>query len=109
MEHVYQYRDGFQLHDQGSAYENIKSMEPNLMAIVEDRDCDLGFVSDSALSELDEKLLQLTRHHGRMTLTSAVTLTGANRNTLKLHLKQLTQAGRLQLLGRGRNSWYELG
>jgi len=63
----------------------------------------------SALSEIDEQLLQLARQHGRLTLNSALTLTGANRNTLKLHLKQLVQAGRLQLLGRGRSSWYELG
>jgi len=63
----------------------------------------------SSLSVLDEKLLQLTRQHGRLTLTDALKLTKANRNTLKLHLKQLVQAGRLQLLGRGRSSWYEVG
>jgi predicted HTH transcriptional regulator len=63
----------------------------------------------SSLSVLDEKLLQLTRQHGRLTLTDALKQTKANRNTLKLHLKQLVQAGRLQLLGRGRSSWYEVG
>jgi Fic family protein len=61
----------------------------------------------AALSALDEQLLQLVRQHGRMTLADALTLTSANRNTLKLHLRQLVQAGRLQLLGRGRSSWYE--
>jgi Fic family protein len=61
----------------------------------------------TSLSSLDEQLLQLTREHGRLTLTAAETLTNANRNTLKLHLRQLVQAGRLQLLGRGRSSWYE--
>jgi Fic family protein len=61
----------------------------------------------TALSPLDEQLLQLARQHGRLTLTGALTLTQANRNTLKLHLRQLVQAGRLQLLGRGRSSWYE--
>ncbi len=63
----------------------------------------------TSLSVLDEKLLQLTRQHGRLTLTDALKLTKANRNTLKLHFKQLVQAGRLQLLGRGRSSWYEAG
>jgi len=63
----------------------------------------------SSLSILDEQLLQLARQHGRLTLTDALTLTKANRNTLKLHLKQLVQAGRLQLRGRGRSSWYETG
>jgi Fic family protein len=63
----------------------------------------------SSLSALDEQLLQLARQHGRLTLTSALKMTKANRNTLKLHFKQLVQAGRLQLLGRGRSSWYEPG
>ena len=61
----------------------------------------------TSLSALDEQLLQLARQHGRLTLDSAISLTEANRNTLKLHLRQLVQAGHLQLLGRGRGSWYE--
>jgi Fic family protein len=59
------------------------------------------------LSVLDEQLLQITRQHGRLTLAAAIALTEVNRNTLKLHLRQLVQAGRLRLLGRGRSSWYE--
>jgi Fic family protein len=62
----------------------------------------------TALSVLDEQLLQLARQHGRLTLTTALALTKANRNTLKLHFRQLVQAGRLQLRGRGRSSWYEV-
>jgi Fic family protein len=61
----------------------------------------------SALSALDEQLLDYARQHGRLTLTAAIALTHANRNTLKLHLRQLVQLGRLRLLGRGRSSWYE--
>jgi Fic family protein len=61
-----------------------------------------------SLSALDEQLLQLVRNHGRLTLADAMTLTKANRNTLKLHLRQLVQAGRLELLGRGRSSWYQV-
>ena len=61
----------------------------------------------TSLSALDELLLQLAHQHGRLTLTAAQALTKANRNTLKLHLRGLVQAGRLQLLGRGRSSWYE--
>jgi Fic family protein len=45
----------------------------------------------SSLSALDEQLLQLARQHGRLTLTSALKTTQANRNTLKLHFKQLVQ------------------
>ena len=61
----------------------------------------------TSLSPLDEQLLQLVRQHGRLTLTAALALTKANRNTLKLHFRQLVQGGHLQLLGRGRSSWYE--
>jgi Fic family protein len=62
----------------------------------------------TSLSAIDEQLLQIARQHGRITLTSALTLTKVNRNTLKLHLRQLVQAGHLRLLGRGRSSWYEM-
>jgi Fic family protein len=62
----------------------------------------------TSLSVIDEQLLQIARQHGRITLSSALTLTKTNRNTLKLHLKQLVQAGHLRLLGRGKSSWYEM-
>ncbi len=62
----------------------------------------------TSLSALDEQILQLARQHGRLTLSDTQAMTQANRNTLKLHLRQLVQAGRLRLLGRGRGSWYEI-
>ena len=62
----------------------------------------------TTLSPLDEQLIQMIRQHGRVTLSDAEKLTKANRNTLKLHLRQLVQAGHIQLLGRGRSSWYEV-
>lgn len=60
------------------------------------------------LSPLDNQLIGLVRDHGRLTLASAAKITGANRNTLKLHLRQLVDNERLILLGRGRGAWYEL-
>lgn len=62
----------------------------------------------ASLSFLDEQLIQLARERGRLTLANAEVLTKANRNTLKLHFRQLVQVGRLRLLGKGRASWYEL-
>ena len=50
----------------------------------------------AALSALDEALLRLANEHGRLTVASAVTLTKANRNPVKLHLRQLTEGGRLR-------------
>src|SRR5438477_1422006 len=61
----------------------------------------------TAMSPLDEMLMELTQQHGRLTLTTALAVTKANRNTLKLHLRQLVKAGRLALRGSGRSSWYE--
>jgi Fic family protein len=61
----------------------------------------------TALSALDEQILELAGQHGRLTLSDAVRLTGANRNTLKLHLRQLVGADQLRLMGRGRGAWYE--
>lgn len=61
----------------------------------------------TTLSELDERILDLARQHGRLTLSEAAAMTRANRNTLKVHLRQLVDAGRLRLMGRGRASWYE--
>jgi Fic family protein len=62
----------------------------------------------TSVSAIDEQLLQLARQHGRLTLTAALSVTQINRNTLKLHLRQLVRAGNLRLLGRGRSSWYEV-
>ena len=44
----------------------------------------------------------------RITLAEAVTLTAANRNTLKGHFKMLCERGLLVLHGRGRGTWYGL-
>jgi Fic family protein len=68
----------------------------------------LGEQFMAALSALDEALLRLAKEHGRLTVASAVKLTEANRNTVKLHLRQLTEAGRLRLRGAGRGAWYEV-
>ena len=59
------------------------------------------------LSPLSEKLIGIVNGHGRVTVRQAVASTGANRNTIKDHLKQLVRAGRLKKCGRGRGAWYE--
>lgn len=53
-------------------------------------------------------ILTLVRERGRVTVRDVVTVHGANRNTVKLHLKQLVAGGQLVLRGRGRGAWYEL-
>lgn len=60
------------------------------------------------LPELSVQILELCREHGRITVAEAVKVTGANRNTIKDHLKALTKAGHIEPHGAGRGSWYGL-
>ena len=59
------------------------------------------------LAPLSEKLLGIVRKHGRVTVREAAAITEANRSTIKDHLKQLVNAGRLVKRGQGRGTWYE--
>jgi Fic family protein len=60
------------------------------------------------LPELSVQILELCRERGRVTVSEAVKAIGANRNTIKDHLKALTRAGHLQRHGAGRGTWYGL-
>ncbi|MDZ7769112.1 MAG: Fic family protein [Woeseiaceae bacterium] len=60
------------------------------------------------LPELSVQILEVCRERGRVTVADAAKVTGANRNTIKDHLKALTQAGHLARHGAGRGSWYSL-
>ncbi|MCW8060479.1 Fic family protein [Agrobacterium tumefaciens] len=60
------------------------------------------------LPELSVAILELAREHGRVTVQHAARLTGASRNTVKDHLKLLTEQGHLTLRGAGRGAWYGL-
>ena len=59
------------------------------------------------LVELQEQILRIAREHGRVTVRSAVALTGAKRNTVKKHLLLLVAANHLRSFGEGRGVWYE--
>jgi Fic family protein len=60
------------------------------------------------LPELSLQIVEFAREHGRITIGEAITLTGANRNTLKQHFRALVEKGYLGLRGSGRGAWYEL-
>lgn len=60
------------------------------------------------LPELSVQIMELCRERGRVTVAEAVKTTGANRNTIKDHLKALTKAGHLEQRGAGRGAWYGL-
>lgn len=62
----------------------------------------------ATLPDLSLQIVEWTREHGRITIGEAIRLTGASRNTLKLHFRQLVERGHLTQHGAGRGVWYEL-
>jgi Fic family protein len=60
------------------------------------------------LPDLSIRILDHARDHGRVTIADAVVLTGASRNTLKVHFKALRERGLLALHGEGRGAWYSM-
>lgn len=60
------------------------------------------------LPELSVNLLELARERGRITIADAAKTTGSSRNTIKDHIKALTDAGHLSRRGAGRGTWYSL-
>ena len=62
----------------------------------------------AALPELSLQIVEFAREHGRVTIGDAIKLTGASRNTLKQHFRNLTARGSLKQHGSGRGVWYDL-
>jgi Fic family protein len=62
----------------------------------------------SPLPELSMRIVEVAREHGRVTMAEIIRLTGASRNTLKLHFRTLVERGHLARHGQGRGVWYEL-
>ena len=58
------------------------------------------------LPALSVHILELAREHGRLTISQTVRLTGANRNTVKKHLRSLVDANHLAQHGTGKGTWY---
>ena len=46
--------------------------------------------------------------HGSVTISAATKATGTSRNTVKDHIKALTEKGHLARHGAGRGTWYSL-
>lgn len=58
------------------------------------------------LPELSVRILELTKEHGRLTVSQIVDITGANRNTVKKHLQTLVANQHLSQHGKGKGTWY---
>lgn len=62
----------------------------------------------AAMPELQLRIVEFARQHGRVTMAEAMKLTAASRNTLKQHFSALVERGTLNRHGRGRGVWYDL-
>ena len=60
------------------------------------------------LPQLSLQMLELVKQRGRATISHIVTVTNANRNTVKKHLESLVNTNRLQKNGVGKGTWYSL-
>lgn len=58
------------------------------------------------LPDLSEKILLIAKDHGRVTISNIENLTKANRNTIKVRLRELTANGLLEKNGKGKSTWY---
>jgi hypothetical protein len=82
----------------------LKKQKDNLAAKVEyERAC-----SDTTLPTLSVHILRLLSAYERLTISEMVGHTGANQNTLKVRLRDLVEAGRIQRHGKARATWYSL-
>lgn len=62
----------------------------------------------AALPELSLGIVEFAREHGRVTMAEAIKLTGASRNTLKQHFRNLVECQHLEQHSSGRGAWYGL-
>ena len=60
------------------------------------------------LPELSEQILSIIKKHGRLTIADIETTTRANRNTIKVRLRELVTDGFLVKHGKARGTRYTL-
>ena len=65
-------------------------------------------ISTEELHPLSEEILALFENTKRLTVSEIVELTNANRNTVKVRLRELVSSGKLELTGKGRGAFYRL-
>jgi Fic family protein len=64
--------------------------------------------SEAELPTLSLQILKVLRSEERLTIAQLASITGANRNTLKVRLRELVAAGRVRQHGKARATWYSL-
>jgi Fic family protein len=64
--------------------------------------------SEADLPALSLQVLEALRAKERLTIAQLASITGANRNTLKVRLRELVADGRVRQHGKARATWYSL-
>lgn len=86
----------------------LKKQKDTLALRIEQARATGGGEDDTSLPELSTRIIALLRQHGRQTVVQLAQGTGANRNTLKLRLRELVASGRIRRHGKARATWYSL-
>jgi Fic family protein len=84
----------------------LKKQKDTLAARI-DRDR-IAQSSEADLPELSLQVLRALRSKERLTIAQLASITGANRNTLKVRLRELVGDGRVRQHGKARATWYSL-
>lgn len=82
---------------------SLKKQKDNLAAKLERER-----IVATPLPTLSLAILKLLREHERLTISELERLTGANKNTLKVRLRELTRAGQIAKRGQARATGYTL-
>lgn len=85
---------------------SLKKQKDTLSARVEKERLESS--DDSNLPDLSRQVIALLRKNERQTAAQIEQATGANRNTLKVRLRELVAAGLIQRHGKARATWYSL-
>lgn len=85
---------------------SLKRQKDNLAARLDRERLDPSGEAD--LPELSLQVLRALRAKERLSIAQLVSITGANRNTLKVRLRELVATGRVRQHGRARATWYSL-
>lgn len=63
---------------------------------------------EEELSALSIQIIKALRERERLSIAELAGITGANRNTMKVRLRELVAAGRIRQHGKARATWYSL-
>jgi Fic family protein len=86
----------------------LKKQKDGLAVRMEDEHARAAADLDSGLPQVSTQILALLRTHGRQTIAQLAAGTGANRNTIKVRLRELVATGRIRQHGKARATWYTL-